>query len=102
MDDWETKQSKYVYTVEALRRYDAAINAAHRSPNGSNVRVVLLCGADMLASFLIPGVWSEAHMREILDKYGVVCVYREGTDLEKLIETEVRASSRGCWAVDAN
>lgn len=40
------------------------------------LRVMLLCGADLLASMLQPGVWQEAHLRSILGEYGVVVVGR--------------------------
>ena len=40
-------------------------------------RVMLLCGADVLESFLAPGVWRPDHLRDILsDEHGVVCVAR--------------------------
>ena len=40
-------------------------------------RVMLLCGADMLESFLAPGVWRPDHLRTILgDDHGVVCIAR--------------------------
>ena len=37
---------------------------------------MLLCGADMLESFIKPGVWFPEHVEEILGKHGVVCVTR--------------------------
>jgi len=40
------------------------------------VRSVLLCGADVVASFAAPGVWREDHLRSILRDHGVVCVVR--------------------------
>ncbi|KXZ49156.1 NIC1 protein [Gonium pectorale] len=49
------------------------------------VRAVLLCGADVLASMAVPGVWRDPEV--ILREHGVVCVAREGTDLEALLAT---------------
>lgn len=90
MDAWESRQGRYIYTVEALRRFEHEVNAeAARQGQAGQVRVVLICGADMLASFLVPGVWSEEDMREILDRFGVVCIYRDGTDIEALMATPV-------------
>ena len=37
---------------------------------------MLLCGADMLESFIKPGVWFPEHVEEILGKHGVVCIAR--------------------------
>lgn len=46
-------------------------------PSPAAPRVMLLCGADMLESFLAPGVWRPDHMRDILgDDHGVVCIAR--------------------------
>lgn len=40
------------------------------------VRSMLLCGADVVASFAAPGVWPEDLLRGILRDHGVVCIAR--------------------------
>ena len=40
------------------------------------VKAVLVCGADVLESFIEPGVWVEDQVRQILGKHGVVCIAR--------------------------
>jgi nicotinamide mononucleotide adenylyltransferase len=47
------------------------------------VRVMLLCGADLLATMAAPGVWMEP--AALLREHGVVCVDRDGTELEQLL-----------------
>ncbi len=37
---------------------------------------MLLCGADMVESLAVPGVWKPEHVRSILEDYGVVCISR--------------------------
>ena len=37
---------------------------------------MLLCGADMLESFIKPGIWFPEHVEEILGQHGVVCIAR--------------------------
>lgn len=37
---------------------------------------MLLCGADMVESLAVPGVWKPEHVRTILGHYGVVCISR--------------------------
>ncbi|GFR44446.1 hypothetical protein Agub_g5657, partial [Astrephomene gubernaculifera] len=49
----------------------------------SGVRAMLLCGGDVLASMASPGVWRDPDV--ILREHGVVCVDREGADLEDLL-----------------
>lgn len=61
---------------------NAAASRLTRPPHSSQTvsvatpRTILLCGADLLESFVRPGVWKEAHVREILSAHGVVCVAR--------------------------
>ena len=43
---------------------------------GAPVRSMLLCGADVVASFGAPGVWQEEDLRRILRDHGVVCIAR--------------------------
>lgn len=40
------------------------------------VRAMLLCGSDLVESFMEPGVWKPQHLRVILGEHGVVCVAR--------------------------
>lgn len=40
------------------------------------VKSVLVCGADVLESFIKPGVWVEDQVRQILGDHGVVCIAR--------------------------
>ena len=37
---------------------------------------MLLCGADMVESLAVPGVWQPEHVRTILGDYGVICISR--------------------------
>eukprot|EP00983_Pelagomonas_calceolata_P121194 1160778-Pelagomonas_calceolata.AAC.1 len=50
-------------------------------------RVMLLCGADVLASFTIPGVWEDPDT--LLREHGVACIVREGTDMDALLQHEL-------------
>lgn len=47
-------------------------------------RVMLLCGADLLATINQPGVWKDPDI--ILKDHGIVCVCRAGTDVEQLLQ----------------
>lgn len=47
------------------------------------MRVMLLCGADVLESMAKPGVWVGPGV--ILREHGVVCVARHGTELAPLL-----------------
>ncbi|XP_070539950.1 nicotinamide/nicotinic acid mononucleotide adenylyltransferase 3-like isoform X4 [Ptychodera flava] len=49
------------------------------------VQLMLLCGADMLESFAVPGLWKEEDIDEIVGKFGIVVINRAGSDPRKFI-----------------
>ncbi|XP_077992658.1 nicotinamide/nicotinic acid mononucleotide adenylyltransferase 3-like isoform X1 [Glandiceps talaboti] len=49
------------------------------------VQLLLLCGADMLESFAVPGLWKEEDIDEIVGKFGIVVISRAGSDAHKFI-----------------
>ncbi|XP_072562569.1 nicotinamide/nicotinic acid mononucleotide adenylyltransferase 1-like [Paramormyrops kingsleyae] len=49
-------------------------------------RLMLLCGADMLNSFVVPGLWKLEHIEEIIKNFGLVCITDDGSDLEAIIQ----------------
>lgn len=42
---------------------------------------MLLCGSDLVESFLQPGVWKPDQLRAILEDHGVVCITRCYSDI---------------------
>lgn len=74
-DDWETKQADWIRTLPALRHYETIY--------GKNLK--LLCGADLLDSFLIPNLWADEHIEEILDSFGIIALPRSGSNPYKLL-----------------
>lgn len=58
----------------------------HSSSNkDEGVNVKLLCGADLIESFGVPGLWKDEDIEEIVNKYGLVCIPRSGSDALKFI-----------------
>uniref|UniRef100_A0A8D0F4Z3 Nicotinamide/nicotinic acid mononucleotide adenylyltransferase 3 n=1 Tax=Strix occidentalis caurina TaxID=311401 RepID=A0A8D0F4Z3_STROC len=45
----------------------------------------LLCGADFLQTFKTPNLWKEEHIKEIVEKFGLVCISRAGSDPSQYI-----------------
>lgn len=74
-DDWETRQPHWVRTLAALKHYETVY--------GKNLK--LLCGADLIESFLVPNLWSDEHIEEIINSYGVVVLPRKGSNPWRLI-----------------
>ncbi|CAM6112699.1 unnamed protein product [Calypogeia fissa] len=84
VDPWEAKQVTYQRTLTVLGRVDHAVNS-HGFANDEKVRVMLLCGGDLLESFTAPGVWIPEQIQSIFHDHGVVCIPRDGKDVRKLI-----------------
>ncbi|EMP33313.1 Nicotinamide mononucleotide adenylyltransferase 3 [Chelonia mydas] len=52
--------------------------------------VKLLCGADILKTFSTPNLWKEEHIKEIVEKFGLVCISRAGSDpVQYISESEL-------------
>ncbi|XP_060778696.1 nicotinamide/nicotinic acid mononucleotide adenylyltransferase 2 isoform X2 [Neoarius graeffei] len=58
-------------------------NTANKST--TELRILLLCGSDLLESFCIPGLWNESDMEVIVGDFGIVVVPRDGTDTERIM-----------------
>lgn len=80
-DDWETQQREWIRTLPALRHY--------ANVYGNNLR--LLCGADLLESFLTPNLWSDEHIEEIIKDYGIIALPRPGSNPYKLLYDSPKA-----------
>ncbi|XP_006820172.1 nicotinamide/nicotinic acid mononucleotide adenylyltransferase 1-like [Saccoglossus kowalevskii] len=49
------------------------------------VQLKLLCGADMLESFAVPGLWKDEDIEEIVGKFGIIVISRAGSNPQKFI-----------------
>ncbi|KAI9115632.1 hypothetical protein K1719_013301 [Acacia pycnantha] len=84
VDPWEATQGTYQRTLTVLSRVQNCICEAGLVPRES-VKVMLVCGSDLLHSFGIPGVWISEQVKAICKDYGIVCIRRGGQDVEKTI-----------------
>ncbi|XP_026273809.1 nicotinamide/nicotinic acid mononucleotide adenylyltransferase 1 isoform X3 [Frankliniella occidentalis] len=55
------------------------------SCNEGPVKVMLLCGADVLESFAKPGLWNIKDIETIVSQHGLVVITREGTNPYRFI-----------------
>uniref|UniRef100_A0A7C8ZIB0 Nicotinamide/nicotinic acid mononucleotide adenylyltransferase 3 n=2 Tax=Opuntia streptacantha TaxID=393608 RepID=A0A7C8ZIB0_OPUST len=86
VDPWEAKQSTFQRTLTVLSRVKSYLCEDGALPAGS-LKVMLVCGSDILESFSIPGVWIPEQVRAICKDFGVACIRREGQDVEKIISS---------------
>ncbi|XP_021669716.2 nicotinamide/nicotinic acid mononucleotide adenylyltransferase isoform X4 [Hevea brasiliensis] len=81
----QANQSTYQRTLTILKRIESYFIDNKRLISREFLRVMLVCGSDLLQSFSIPGFWITEQVRTICREYGVVCICREGQDVEKII-----------------
>nr|XP_025965523.1 nicotinamide/nicotinic acid mononucleotide adenylyltransferase 3 isoform X1 [Dromaius novaehollandiae] len=101
VDSWESEQETWTETVKVLRHhYNESLRSlqsrkeflTNKGPTqgppedsqSSQYTVLpelkLLCGADILQTFKTPNLWKEEHIKEIVEKFGLVCISRAGSD----------------------
>ncbi|KAK3159444.1 hypothetical protein QOZ80_2AG0150160 [Eleusine coracana subsp. coracana] len=84
VDPWEAVQKGYQRTLAVLSRVRNSLCKTGLVDQDS-LKVMLLCGSDLLGSFSTPGVWIPDQVRTICKDFGVICVRREGKYIGKLI-----------------
>nr|XP_033814854.1 nicotinamide/nicotinic acid mononucleotide adenylyltransferase 3 [Geotrypetes seraphini]XP_033814855.1 nicotinamide/nicotinic acid mononucleotide adenylyltransferase 3 [Geotrypetes seraphini] len=98
VDPWESEQDGWTETAKVLRHhYEKLLQLRNEStgnycskerlredslsPHYKAVpELKLLCGADVLETFRTPNLWKEEHIKELVEKFGLVCVSRVGHD----------------------
>ncbi|CAG9819104.1 unnamed protein product [Phaedon cochleariae] len=98
LSDWECKQESWSRTKLVLQHHQNQLNALLNTNqnncydlnennakwipdniiNGDigHVQVKLLCGADLLESFAVPGLWSDTEIQDIVGQHGLVVITR--------------------------
>ncbi|XP_062169286.1 nicotinamide/nicotinic acid mononucleotide adenylyltransferase [Alnus glutinosa] len=95
VDPWEASQSTFQRSLTVLSRVKSIL-CESGVVSRESLKVMLVCGSDLLHSFGIPGVWIPDQVRAICSDYGVVCIRREGQDVEKIIsDDEILNECRG-------
>lgn len=82
-----SSSSSQTPTGQAVNRNSRSRSSSSSSEDAAAQvpRVMLLCGADLLATIAQPGVWRDPDI--ILRDHGVVCIFRQGTDVQALLDT---------------
>ncbi|THG05608.1 hypothetical protein TEA_000793 [Camellia sinensis var. sinensis] len=87
VDPWEASQDTFQRTLTVLCRIKSSLCDSGRI-SGESLKVMLVCGSDLLESFSIPGAWIPEQVRTLCRDFGVVCIHREGQDIEKVISND--------------
>ncbi|KAI8394054.1 uncharacterized protein BYT42DRAFT_28818 [Radiomyces spectabilis] len=86
VDSWESRQCSYQRTAVVLDHFDEHLNQinggiATKSGERRKIKIMLLAGGDLIASFGHPGVWTPNDLHHIVGRYGCVIIERTGTDV---------------------
>ncbi|OQR67473.1 nicotinamide mononucleotide adenylyltransferase 1-like [Tropilaelaps mercedesae] len=112
--DWEVAQPAWTRTRDVLHHYEQVLNTPGNQllatsckdttgttadadkkavpgydvtskSNTKHVRVMLLCGSDILESFAVPGLWEMEHIEELTRRFGLAVIRRSGSDADKFV-----------------
>ena len=90
VDNYEGLSEEYIRTALVLDHFSDNVEALGgvRTEKGERrpVRVALLAGADLIATFGTPGVWDEKDLDHILGRYGCFILERMGTNVDPALE----------------
>ncbi|XAR67360.1 Nicotinamide-nucleotide adenylyltransferase [Bertholletia excelsa] len=92
VDPWEANQDTFQRTLTVLCRIKNTLAESGRI-TGESLKVMLVCGSDLLESFSIPGFWVPEQVRSICRDFGVVCIRREGQNIDEIVSKDVILSA---------
>jgi len=123
LDCWESDQDCWIPTVSVLDHHQTILNSVTNTNNAVNsakrqkledlnnmnnneqktdwdlsqpVHIMLLCGADLLESFGVPNLWKDSDIAQIVGKYGLVVITRNGSNPERFIyDSDILSKLRG-------
>eukprot|EP01129_Flabellula_baltica_P005768 TRINITY_DN210_c0_g1_i3.p1 TRINITY_DN210_c0_g1~~TRINITY_DN210_c0_g1_i3.p1 ORF type:complete len:193 (-),score=34.49 TRINITY_DN210_c0_g1_i3:8-586(-) len=84
VDPWETLQEGWTRTLHVIDRFHRVVNKLWRPEGCPEIKVMFICGSDLLDSFNTPGLWDDDDIRSICD-HGVVAAEREGFSAKSLV-----------------
>lgn len=98
VDEWESQQPDWTETVVTMRYHYGRIQKQYQQSTSTEVdinsnslvstspyRLKLLCGADFLDTFRVPGLWRDSDVEEVAGRFGLVCVSRGGLEPERAV-----------------
>ncbi|QDZ24018.1 nicotinamide/nicotinic acid mononucleotide adenylyltransferase [Chloropicon primus] len=82
VDDWEATQPQWSRTHDVLDSVRERVGRALAEKKGGagDVRVMIVCGSDLIESFKVPNLWSDEHLESLVIDHGIVCISRSGYD----------------------
>ena len=91
VSSFEIVQNNYTNTVDVLNCYHQQLNhifMTNKDETKQIIKIILMCGSDLLLTFMEPNIWNIQDQHTILDKYGVVMMERKGYEITEDIYRE--------------
>ncbi|KAL0324699.1 UNVERIFIED_CONTAM: Nicotinamide/nicotinic acid mononucleotide adenylyltransferase [Sesamum calycinum] len=83
----KASQSTYQCTLTVLSRVKTLLCESGVVTNES-LKVMLVCGSDLLESFSIPGFWIREQVKTICRDFGLICIRRGGQDVQSIVSKD--------------
>ncbi|KAL0277460.1 UNVERIFIED_CONTAM: hypothetical protein PYX00_004727 [Menopon gallinae] len=83
-DRTESQNANHINSNYEVNDADSWMTNDIRNCQGP-VQIKLLCGADLLQSFGVPGLWAETDIERIVSQHGLVVISRQGYDPYRFI-----------------
>lgn len=91
---WETQQSQWTTSAKVLAHYAQTLDALQLFGPEQPIKLLFLCGADVLESTLKPGLWADDDVRTIFGR-GAAVIEREGLTIKSVIDQHSVLSKLG-------
>jgi len=85
VEPWETLKSDWTPTLQVLKHFDEEI----RKEIDPNVKVMLLCGSDLIEGFREPKIWNPTQLKELMETFGIVVIERTTGQYTKSVDQEI-------------
>lgn len=73
---WQERPQPEPIANAGCRNASSSSSCCEQGESDVRIKAMLLCGADMVESLALPGVWRPEHVRSILGDHGIVCISR--------------------------
>eukprot|EP01096_Ripella_sp_DP13-Kostka_P007793 TRINITY_DN2870_c0_g1_i1.p1 TRINITY_DN2870_c0_g1~~TRINITY_DN2870_c0_g1_i1.p1 ORF type:complete len:231 (-),score=72.63 TRINITY_DN2870_c0_g1_i1:46-711(-) len=81
IDTWESERDEYSTTIKVLEHVREYVNATY----GPETKIRMACGADLLESMNMPGVWADEDVEMIIRNYNLCAISRPGQNIPATI-----------------
>ena len=81
VEPWETLKPDWTPTLEVLKHFHEEIRT-----EVPNVKIMLLCGSDLIEKFHDPTIWNPDRLYELIEMFGLVVIERKTSQQIKSLE----------------